>query len=245
MLQGLPRLPKMDSKLWHERALADCNRVIESLGFPPSAKYVQNMTGRGAEARVLYKVKITTAEASRSIRDKFASFFSGGKDARPENLSAISIRNCVTQATLGRVAILQLLGKRYRDSNAGARFQVIAYEPRPLLKLIPAPNASDRRVLTFNFMEAITKLPTNFSKEEIESLIKRISPSLHGNLQSVFVVINDDMLKSQSKEKSKRTAPQVASPGSGSESSSSRLKTPDATRKRGHPGSGSGPASKK
>ena len=254
MMQGLPRLPKMDSKLWHERALSDVNKVITSLGFEPVADYIQNSTGRSKDARVLYKVHVKTPEISRAIRNKFASFFTGGRDARPEALSSISIRNCVTPATLGRVAILQLLGKRYRESNVGAKFQVISYEPRPLLKLTPPPGASDRRVQTYNFVEAVAKLPTNFSTAEIDDLLKRISPRCHGSLQSLFVVINDDMLRRRNenaKKKSKSSpsaASVVSSPGSVVESVG-HLTPPSGTsgtsRKRGLPVSSSVPASKK
>ena len=245
MIQGLPRLPKMDPKAWQDRALKDSNQVFTSLGFEPVGKYVQNMTGRSNDARVLYKVRISSAEVSRAIRDKFASFFSGGNDARPESLKTISIRNCVTQATLGRVAILQLFGRRYKAANVGAKYQVIAYEPRPILKLIPAPGSSDRRVLTFNFIEAVSKLPANFSQSEIDELLSRISRGLHGSLQSLFVVVSDDMLRSKEKSttkssnlRAKKSKP-VRSPGSGSESSTS-FKTPDGSRKRGHSSSGSG-----
>ena len=256
MIQGLARLPKLDTKAWQERALSDCNKVISSLGFDPVAKYVQNMTGRSNDARVLYRVRVSTPEVSRAIRDKFASYFAGGKDSRPESLAGISIRNCVTPATLGRIAILQLFGKRYKEANVGSKFQVISYEPRPLLKLTPAPGSSDRRVLTFNFIEAVSKLPANFTSSEIEALLKRISPSLHGNLASLFVVINDDMLKSKPRSKpapAKKSAPaqkktkqtstgQLTSPGSSSDSSGS--KTPE-SRKRGLSSSSSGPAAKK
>ena len=261
MLQGLPRLPRLDPKAWHERALSDVNQLITQLGFEAAADYVQNTTGRNKDARVLYKVHVKTPELSKSIRNKFSSFFSGGQDTRPDFLKNISIRNCVTQATLGRIAILQLLGRRYRDSNVGARFQVISYEPRPLLKLIPAPGSSDKRVLTFNFMEAITKLPTNFTQDETKELLKRISPRLHGSLRSLFVVINDDMLsrpahnsvRSKNSSRSgggqlpRRPSHDPTSPGSESCSSSSGFKTPDdsGSRKRGRAGTSSGPASKK
>ena len=246
MMQGLPRLPKMDSKMWHTRALADVNKIFTSMGFDPVAKFIQNSTGRSNDARVLYKVKVESPELSKAIRDKFASFFSGGQDSRPDFLSGLSIRNCVTPATLGRIAILQLLGRRYKDSNVGSRFQVISYEPRPLLKLTPPPGASDKRVMTFNFIEAISKLPTNFDQDEIDGLLKRISPRLHGQLQSLFVVISDDMIKNKSRSGPKEHPRPAAekSPGSSSDSS---FKTPtgSGSRKRGRAATSSGPAAKK
>ena len=231
MVQGLPRLPKLDQKEWQVQAVAAVNKVITAMGFDYTVKYVQNSTGRGAEARTLYKARASSAEASRAIRDKFASYFVGGQDSRPDSLSSVSIRNCVTPGTLARVAILQLLGKRYRDSNPGARSQVIAFESRPLLKLTPPPSSSDKRVLSFNFIEAITKLPTSFTKEEIEGLIKRISPSLHGSLRPLFVVINDDMLKHRSirKRSAPASAPGAAStsPAPATSGSESEFRTPE------------------
>jgi hypothetical protein len=97
----------------------------------------------------------------------------------------------VTTSTLARIAILQLFGRRYVASNKNSRFQVIGYEARPLLRLTPPPEASGR-VQTFNFIEAVTKLPASFTPAEISDLMKRVSPKLHGSLRDLFVVISDD-----------------------------------------------------
>ena len=246
MIQGLPRLPKLDQKEWQVRAVSDVNQVLADLGFDFKASYVQNSTGRGKDSRTLYKVRLESAEMSKKVRDKFSSFFAGGKDARPAQFSQITVRNCVTPGTLARIAILQLLAKHYRDSNPGARAHVVAYESRPVLKLTPPPDASDRRIMTMNYIEAITKLPTCFSAEEIESLLKRISPSLHGSLKSTLVVLSDDMLKSKSGPRRKKSSPAAsADPTSGSESS--EFRTPELLngRKRARVTPGSRPAAKK
>ena len=257
MIQGLPRLPKMDQKEWQVKAVADVNRVLGLMGLTYEVMYVQNSTGRGKDSKTLYKAKVVSSEVSRIIRNKFASYFSGGTDSRPEALSNISLRNCVTPGTLARIAVLQLLAKRYKESNPGSRSQVVAYEARPLLKLTPPPEASDRRVLTFNYVEAISKLPTSFTPDEISSLMKRVSPSLHGNLKSVLGVLNDDMIPR--KQAPRRKAPpgssvadgsgSVADATSGSESSEFRTpegsSTTSKTRKRTRVGTGSGPSAKK
>ena len=47
------------------------------------------------------------------------NFFRGGKNMLPPALKGISIRNCVTTATFSRIAILQLLGKRYQGRTHG------------------------------------------------------------------------------------------------------------------------------
>ena len=250
MIQGIPALPRLSTGEWQIKARQSVDAIFSILGFDCNCLYVQNTTGRGKDARTLYKVRVATAELSRDIRNKFGSFFSGGQDTRPESLKSISIRNCVTQATLGRVAIMQLLAKRYRDSNPGSRAQVIAYEPRPLLKITPPPEASDRRLMTFNYVEAITKLPTAFSSSEIEALLKRLSPSLFGNLRSVLGVIDDDMLKKKRGPGSKRgptgaeSAPDVTDANSSSESS--EFRTPDEShgRKRPRTTARSGPSAK-
>ena len=208
-----------------------------------------NSTGRGKDSRTLYKARLESVAASKEVRDKFSSFFTGGKDARPAHFSQVSIRNCVTPGTLARVAVLQLLAKRYKESNAGSRTQVIAYDSRPTLKITPPSGASDTRTMTFTYIEAIQKLPTSFTQAEIDGLIKRISPRLHGNLRSLLIVVDDDMLQKKKLPARKRSAPQTPSTASGSESS--EFRTPDSgqagpgSRKRIAPGSSSGSGSRR
>ena len=247
MVQGLPRLPKLDQKEWQVRARAEVDRVISDMGFTHRVKFVQNLTGRGANSKTLYKARMENEIVSREIRDKFSSFFSGGRDARPPTLAAVSVRNCVTQGTLARVAIMQLLGKHYKESNLGSRSQVVAYESRPLLKLTPPSTASDPRVMTFTFIEAITKLPVNFTADEISDLMKRVSPRLHGNLRSLLVVLSDDMIKKGPTKVTSRAANDV-----GGDPAPVDQRTPDGSsgssgphRKRSAPQSSSGPSAKR
>ena len=267
MVQGLPRLPKLDSKEWQVRARSDVDQVLASMGFDYRVKFVQNSTGRGANSKTLYKARLENETISREVRDKFSSYFAGGNDSRPASLSAISVRNCVTPGTLARVAILQLLAKRYKESNPGSRVQVVAYESRPILRLTPPPTSSDTRTMTFTFIEAISKLPTSFDQVEVDGLMKRISPRLHGSLRSTFIVISDDMLstaKKVTKKSSKSAAQSSQSSSQGSSRSiaaassdvadvasdqdSSEFRTPEGPpregRKRGASG-GSGPIAKR
>ena len=244
MIQGLAALTKLDPKEWQVRAQADVNRVLSEMGFTEKVDYVQNLTGHGKNARVLYKCRVKTAESSRDIRNKFSSFFKGGQDTRPPSLSSLSVRNCVTQATLGRIAIMQLLAKRYKESNPGSRVQVINYEPRPLLKITPPSGVSDRRVQTFNFIDAVTKLPTAFAPDEIDGLLKRISNRLHPRLKELFVVLSPDMVpRVKNVSRKKKDGPTSTPVASGSDTSPFR--TPDGGRKRGSSTPTSGPASKK
>ena len=212
MVRGLGRLPKMEPKEWQERAKTDIKAVLSLfMNKDCPILYVVNSTGRGKDSITQYKVRAATTELSKEIRDRFGDFFVGG-DKRPPSLNKISIRNCVTPATLGRI-------------------KVIGYEPRPLLKILPASDTTDKRVQTYNFIEAIEKLPTCFTSSEIEDLLQRISPKLHGSLQSLFVVLSDDLLK-------KKTFTQPQAKTSKGTSSSSRGGSSGSRGSRGARGSG-------
>ena len=129
-----------------------------------------------------------------------------------------------------------------------------------MLKLFPAKDASDQRIQSFTFIEAVTKLPTSFSPSEIEDLLARTSPKLHGNLKSLLVVVSDDMLKRKfSKKKSVSNGDTAGSAGDAEEvaddtdgSETSPFITPPAGGKKSRKGKrdapssgGSGPAAKK
>jgi len=138
---------------------------------------------------------------------KIGSYFSGGKDSRPSSLLSISIKNRVTPDTRIRISILKLMAKRYRDSNAGSRVQVIGYDPRPLLKITPPVGASDRRTKVFNYIEACRSLPTTFDAADLDPILRRVSPKLHGQIKATFIVLSDDM---------KRSGPRATRPAPGS-----------------------------
>ena len=238
MIQGLPRLPKLEPKEWQVQAKAHVQDVLKIvMGKECPVVYVKNSTGRGKDAKITYRVKMPSAQISKEIRDKFGDFFLGSKNTRPPELKPYSIRNAVTTATLARIAILQLFGTRYVASNPGSKYKVVGYEPRPLLKITPSASSTDKRIQTYDYIEAVTKLPASFTKSEIEALFKRISPKLYGNLKPLLVVVSDDMVKKKvfTKAASKSS---VAKDGgtSGSESSGS-FKSPGSvvsrTLKRG------------
>ena len=192
---------------------------------------VKNSTGKGKEAITTYNVELQKLEDSKAVRLKFGSFFIGGsKTTRPQALKEISIRNRVTPATLTRVNILKVLAERYRTSNPGATVKVIGYDPRPLIKLVPPEGVEDRRVMTYDFLQAIKNLPTNFTPEEREFIINRVSPKLYGKLRSLFRVISDDMVKRKARPAPKGSpaeaggsgGPKGGHQGSGSKGSGSK-----------------------
>ena len=102
----------------------------------------------------------------------------------------------MTLETRVRLQILKIFAQRYRDSNQGAKTQVIGFETRPLLKLFPPEGSSDRRVKVFTFIDAIQKLPAAFTPEELQPVLEmvRYQTQLSGRLRSLFVVISDDLL---------------------------------------------------
>ena len=87
------------------------------------------------------------------------------------------------------------MAERYRSSNPGSRVQVVGYDARPLIRITPPPESADRRVKVMNYIEAIRSLPTNFTQEQLSTIMSRVNPRLYKQLRSVFVVLHDDLPK--------------------------------------------------
>lgn len=198
LISGLSKIPNgLSGKDWQFRAQSDVHKVIsELMSREFKIIVVRNVTGRGADSEVTYSVRLDNVEDARSIRSRFSSFFKKGEDTRPTHFKNISIRNVVTKETRIRIALLKLFASKYSDSNPGSKVQVVGYEPRPLLKITPPQNASDRRIMTFNFIEATQKLPKNFTDEELSKIVRQAAFSFAGQLKQLFVIINDDMVRS-------------------------------------------------
>ena len=102
-------------------------------------------------------------------------------------------------------------------------FQVFGFDPRPLLKITPPSSAKDRRIKSFNYIEAVRNLPTNFSPLEVDSILQRINnPRLIGRMRSTFIVLSDDdyrrklfMNRSRDKPSDEAVPAGVGSPASG------------------------------
>ena len=226
-ISGLTRHPSgLSPKEWQTKVKGEVQGVLTVLmGREYPIVVVLNSTSKRKDAPATYHVQLEKLEHSKAIRDKFGSFFvGGGGDKRPDALKRISIQNRVTPATSTRITILKTLGTRYMDSNPGSSFKVIGYESRPTLKIFPASDTSDRRVQTYNFIEAIKSLPTNFTKEECANIVNRVSPKLHGKLRQLFSVISDDMLPKGGKGQG--SAGSSGNGKSGASGKSSASKTP-------------------
>ena len=114
---------------------------------------------------------------------------------------------------------MKLLAERYKSSNPGAKTQVLNYESRPTMKFTPPSSASDRRPLHFNYIQAIKRLPVDFTLEELTPIYKMLASSteLAGKLRSTFVVLSDDTARQLSRQfATASSGPQLASAPSGS-----------------------------
>ena len=198
VISGLPAIPSEKfGKAWQDQAVQDVQAIMTVLlGKEAPIVVVQNATKRHQGAEVTYNVKLSDVAVSRSLRRKFGSFYLGSQDKRPDGLRHVNIKNRVTPETRTRIDVLKLLAHRYRTSNPGSKVQVIHYDPRPLIKITPAPSASDRRTLVYNYIDAVRKLPSNFTSAEAEPVLRRINPVMAGSIRSTFVVLSDDMFRS-------------------------------------------------
>ena len=196
VVSGLPLIVDLVGKAWQDQAVKDVAFFIKTLlGRSLKIVFVKNSTKRHEGAEVTYSVQMSSVAESKSIRDKFGSFFLTGQDLRLENLKIYSVKNFVTPETMIRISILKLLGKKYRESNPSSRVKVIGYQPRPMIKITPAASSSDTRIMLFNYVEAVTKLPCKFTPAEIEPITRRVNPKLAGQIRSIFVVLWDDVFK--------------------------------------------------
>ena len=203
---GLAHIPKCDPKVWQDKAKRLVGEfLLELLGREVKIIFVMNITGKGKDSPARYQVQVESVPISREIRDKFGTFFPGGKDSRPDPFKKVSVRNRLTHESRVRINIMRVLGQHWHASNPGSKFKCIGYESRPTLKLYPGEKAKDRRVLTMNFIEAVRSLPVSFSASELDEILSEVKPKWHGKLRSLFVVLTDDMIKRKARGKTSKS----------------------------------------
>lgn len=212
LISGLPKLPAgLTGKEWQDKARKSVEDILRHISSSPvGVLVVHNATGRGVDALVTYTCQLESTEKSREIRKLFGRYFTGGKDSRPRELKDVSISNVVTKETRVRIAIMKVLGKKYSTSNPGSKVQVIGYQPRPLLRLVPPQGSSDRRPKSFNFIQAIQKLSKTLVDSELADIARRASAQFPGRLRELFVIISDDMVPKGRSRPDKR-GPEAAS----------------------------------
>jgi len=97
-----------------------------------------------------------------------------------------------THSTRVRLAILSAFGDVYIRDNKDAKCRLIAHESRPSLTLIPPPS-TEKRPVTYRFIEAVQRLVPNFSKKVWSDLYSKVGTRLHlGQLKKVFIILNDE-----------------------------------------------------
>ena len=192
MITGLSPIKGLSGKEWMSRAMSDVQGVIQILvGHEMPILVVHNASGR-RETEVRYSVKMANVSDSQEIRHKFGLFFRGGQDRRPDSLRSVSISNKVTPGTQIRIMLMKLMAKRYMASNKGSKARVIGYEPRPMLKLIPSDTVKDRRIKNFTFIEAIKRMPNQFTSAELKPIYSKARVHFSACMRATFVVLNED-----------------------------------------------------
>ena len=188
-------------KAWQEQAVKDVQAVVQLfMGKTINIAFVKNATPRFKDAEVTYNVQLRDVAEAGAVRDKFGSYFVGGEH-RPANLKKFSVRNRITPETKVRIAVLQVLGRRYKTANPNSKVQVIGYDPRPVIKITPASDATDTRARTYNYVEAVKAFPANFTSTELDFIFKKVNPKLCGKLRSVFIVLSDDVYRKRLNKK--------------------------------------------
>ena len=232
---GLAHIPKCDPKDWQEKAKKMVGDFIqELLGRAVPIVFIKNISGKAKDSIARYQVQMESVAISREIRDKFGTFFPKGKDSRPDPFKKISVRNRLTHETRVRFNIMKVLAQHWQASNPGSKIQCIGYDSRPTIRLFPAENARDRRVLTLNFIEAVRTLPVSFSPDELEMILSEVKPKWVGKLRSLFVVLSDDMIKRKFRGKTAANRSEESGTEADPSSKSARSGSRNRGDKRGH-----------
>ena len=213
VIESLERISdELVGKAWQTQAVKDVQAAIRLLmGREMPIVFVKNATGRHKGAPVTYNVQMSTVQDAGAIRKRFGSHFLSGRDERPKEIRHFSVKNLITPETKIRISILKLLAQRYRDSNPGSKVKVVGYQPRPLIKITPAPSSSDRRIQIYNYVQAVKTLPCSFSAGELEPIMRRINPKLVGQIRSTFIILSDDSFKKWTASSRPTTEPSTSS----------------------------------
>ena len=229
VISGLPQVPAdLIGREWQNYAKDLVQAKIKLILGRESRIVV--VSGLRRDSNPIYLVKLESADDSKRIRDKFGSSFKAGAEPLPPGLTGLSIRIRLTHATRVRIAIMQVLAANYKASNPGSKTQVINYEPRPMMRLTPPAGATDSRVMNFNFIEAVTKLPIKFSRKSMAEIMKAVSGKFKGELRSLFVVLSDDDRVTARRRRESATS--SGSSGSSSEDNEETEHQPDPPAER-------------
>ena len=191
VIAGLPPVPSdLFGREWQNKAKDLVQAKIKIILGRESKIIV--VSGLRRDENPIYLVKLESTDDCKRLRDKFGSSFKAGAQPLPDDLKGLSIRIRLTHATRVRISIMQALASNYKRSNPGSKTQVVNFEPRPILRLTPPSGANDPRVMSYNFIEAVTKLPIKFTRKDKAKIMQSVGSKFKGQLRSLFVVISDD-----------------------------------------------------
>ena len=198
VIQGVPRLTGLSDKEWPAAAKKQVTDYINLILHTNRSRLdfevqlVSNPFKLRTSGPTTYNVRMDSYYSLKVIRDIFSGFFRRNKPLRlPPPLKGVSLRNKVTLETKIRISILRQLGERYKDSNSGASYRVKGYDPRPTITTMP-PRSANARFRTYNFIQAVSALPSDFTDENLTLIYQVVGDRFRGKLQSLFVVLRDD-----------------------------------------------------
>ena len=230
---GLPRLSQQGRREWQDAARKQVNDLIRltlklhKVHLDYKVIVVHNPLRFRTSGMAVLNVQMCSVEASSRIRELYSGFFRRNRPvALPPHLKGVSIRNKVTKETRVRIAILQQLGANYLAHNPGSSIDVRGYGPRPLLSTFPPTPSSGGQTgssrsaaqpKTFNFIEAVTTLPSGLSDDNLSRIFSVVGASYPGKLKDLFVILSDDDRdRCQGLVKRRFAPPAVAAAASGS-----------------------------
>ena len=202
---GLPRLSQQGRREWQDAARKQVNELIRltlklnRVNFDYKVIAVSNPLRYRTSGMSVLNVKMCSVETSSRIRELYSGFFRRNIPVQlPPHLKGVSVRNKVTKETRVRITILQQLGANYVATNPGSSIQVRGFDPRPVLVVIPPASsgpggsAAPPQAKVFNFIEAVTTLPSSLSDANLSRIFGTIGTSYPGQLKNLFVIISDD-----------------------------------------------------
>ena len=198
-IQGAPRLSQKGRSEWQVAAKKQVTDIIKlvfnihkvHLSF--KVLYVKNPIPFRTTGQTILNVRMNSVEASERVRETYSGFFRKNSPIKlPGSLKGVSIHNKVTLDTRIRISILHALGSVYTETNPRSRYKVRGFESRPLLMTIPAPDDTTSRVRVYNFIEAACNLNGGLSDESLMKIHQKIGTHHDGQLQTLFVILDDD-----------------------------------------------------
>ena len=195
---GLPRLGDMSSRDWQSAARRQVQELfkltlsLHQARFEVNVLYVANPVRHRTAGKTVLNVQVQSVAVSKRLRELYSGFFRKVRPVKlPQHLRGVQVRNKVTLATRVRIRVMQELASNYLVANPGSTLNMRNYASRPTMLLTPGRDSSDR-ARTYNFIDAVTKLPAVFSDDSLARIFQVVGTSHPGELRSVFVVLNDN-----------------------------------------------------